>query len=433
MSSRRYNEGIKLAIASLGACVAGRFGFFLSNALSPFLDQALREYLGKTLESGSSALINVLSSYIYDSLKKNTARPLYAAMQEGFCRSIDSLRAESEPLPQEFVEWFDNWQTRLPETTAFEFADLKLPRSSAAPQDALFALLERIDYECRIARKGVSTGVSSRALPPALRRVIAKRLPGHLETQLASVLSKGEHAAAWISAQREFQGEIRGQLNRIEEDARDTNMRVRVIEESILDLTRGQQRLPIRFDGLIRNFMEYYLGSSHQPTPFGGRQRDFERLDSWLDNKHESPYALLCARAGVGKSALLAQWAMRLIVLATDQSIHVVYFPISIRFETNRQHVVFPSLAARMAELHGENITASDNADEYRNLFLEYVRRPPPAQTGRIVVILDGLDEAAGWNWDLPYFPRTPLSTYVYWSPHARWPAILMNSLGFVD
>ena len=53
----------------------------------------------------------------------------------------------------------------------------------------------------------------------------------------------------------------------------------------------------------LANFLVEYLGSAERPVPFGGRATDLERLEDWLTNPSASPYMLLTAPAGGGKSA----------------------------------------------------------------------------------------------------------------------------------
>jgi len=177
----------------------------------------------------------------------------------------------------------------------------------------------------------------------------------------------------------------------------------------INNIVQGLGDLPTRYDGPVRNFLEYYLGTPQHPAPFGGRKADLAMLDAWLAGPNASPYALLAAPAGRGKSALLAHWIAQLQV---REDADVVFFPISIRFSTNRENVVFAALYARLAHLHGETATRAIDAREYRGVFDDYVRRPLP-DGRRLLIVLDGLDEAAGWEAGADLFPTEP-------PPHLR-------------
>ena len=184
-----------------------------------------------------------------------------------------------------------------------------------------------------------------------------------------------------------------------------------VANVTINQIVQGLGDLPTRYDGPVRNFFEYYLGTPDRPAPFGGREADLTALDQWLDDANAPRYLLLAAPAGRGKSALLAHWVARLEQRSDSTRVHTVFFPISARFNSNREAVVFPALYARIAHLHGDVATHAANAHEYRNVFMDYVRRPPP-DGRRVLILLDGLDEAAGWEAGADLFPTEP--------PHLR-------------
>jgi len=161
-------------------------------------------------------------------------------------------------------------------------------------------------------------------------------------------------------------------------------------------LTAGLQELPTDDVARVKHFLAEYLGDAQRSVPFGGRAQDFTRLDSWLSENEGPSYALLAAPAGRGKSALLLRWCQRLLARS---DLAVVYFPVSIRFRTNLAGVVFPALVALLARLHGENIPNDPHTSEevWHGLLTEYITRPLPG--GRqLVLVLDGVDEAADWE-----------------------------------
>lgn len=175
-------------------------------------------------------------------------------------------------------------------------------------------------------------------------------------------------------------------------------------DQIIINLVRGMADLPTHYDGPVRNFLSYYLGSATSPAPFGGRNDDLARLDQWLAESQMARYLLLAAPAGRGKSALLAHWVADLI---RREAVHIVFFPISIRFSTNRENVVFSALAARLACIYGETLTLAIDAQQYRGVVSDYLQRTPPGGK-RLLVVLDGLDEAAGWEAGADLFPLQP-------------------------
>jgi hypothetical protein len=164
--------------------------------------------------------------------------------------------------------------------------------------------------------------------------------------------------------------------------------------------------LPTIFSAQIDNFRAEYLGSPKHPVPFGGREGSLALLDAWLDGAAEPPYLMLTAPAGRGKSALLVRWTQRLLL---RQDLAIVFVPVSIRFGTNLAGVVFPAVTARLAALHGEKLTVDGNttADVWRGMMADYLARPLPIGR-RLLVVLDGLDEAADWKLGPDLFRMSP-------------------------
>ncbi len=168
----------------------------------------------------------------------------------------------------------------------------------------------------------------------------------------------------------------------------------------------GVGSLPFDYAGRIENFLGEYLGTAKAPVPFGGREKDLKALDTWLDDPTAPPYFMMAAPAGRGKSALLVRWT-RQVLARTNTAL--VFVPISIRFRTNLSGVTFAALAARFARLHADKIpdTPSTSVETWRGLVTDYLRRPLP-NGERLVVVLDGLDEAADWEAGPDLFPLPP-------------------------
>ncbi len=79
---------------------------------------------------------------------------------------------------------------------------------------------------------------------------------------------------------------------------------------------------------------------------FGGRHDEMAELDAWL-TQPDKPFGLLVAPAGMGKSALVANWKKQLEDSATAV---VVYHPISLRYGTNSQRQTLRSLLIQMSD-----------------------------------------------------------------------------------
>ncbi|HEX7316256.1 MAG TPA: hypothetical protein VF297_20285 [Pyrinomonadaceae bacterium] len=168
----------------------------------------------------------------------------------------------------------------------------------------------------------------------------------------------------------------------------------------------GISSLPTNYDTRIGNFLADYLDSPGQPVPFGGRGAEMDRLSEWLNNPRATPYLLLAAPAGRGKSALLVRWSRSML---ERPDLRVAFVPVSIRYSTNLSTVLFASLAARLAQIYGEPVPTDANtpADVWQGIVSDYLSRTP--DEGRsLLVIVDGIDEAADWRAGPDLFPATP-------------------------
>ncbi len=165
------------------------------------------------------------------------------------------------------------------------------------------------------------------------------------------------------------------------------------------------RRLPTDYGALIEAFLTAYLGTPEKPVPFGGRDDALADLDAWLKDP-DTPYLLLTAPAGMGKSALLVRWLARLRQERPD--LPTVFVPVSIRYGTHLSTVTFAALAAQLARIYGEEVPTDPNtpAAVWKGICATYLRREPPQ--GRLLVLVDGLDEAADWDVDAGLFPQNP-------------------------
>ena len=185
------------------------------------------------------------------------------------------------------------------------------------------------------------------------------------------------------------------------------------------------------FASRVQSFFVEYLGEPNgRPVPFGGRQTALANLDRWIGDPVAPQRVLITAPAGRGKSALLAHWSRRL--LEEERELSVIFFPVSIRFRTNLASVVFPTIAAQLSALHGEDLTASQDApvEIWRALVTNYLARSLPHER-RLLVVLDGIDEAADWEPGSDLFPLSlPQANRIVLS--ARYLAGDMDAAGWL-
>jgi len=169
-------------------------------------------------------------------------------------------------------------------------------------------------------------------------------------------------------------------------------------------LARGLSPLSTDYLSRVQAFVGEYVGSNERNVPFGGRTRELEQLTRWMADANAPRFMLIAAGAGKGKSALLVRWVRQIL---NEGNVAAVFFPISIRFRTNLASVTFASLASYLATLHGEALAVSPDtpAEVWRSLMTDFLTRP--LKDGRsLLVVLDGLDEAADWDAGPDLFPR---------------------------
>jgi hypothetical protein len=160
--------------------------------------------------------------------------------------------------------------------------------------------------------------------------------------------------------------------------------------------------LPSRWAAQVDAFRFQYIGIPSSPVPFGGRQKQLEMLSDWLNDASAPQYGLLEARAGLGKSALLVRWVDTLLQTASEYDI--IYFPISARWQTNSELAVFEALTFRLASLFEEPAPHTEAVRELRDVMRNYLDRIVESSR-RLLLVLDGLDEAADWKVDTDFLP----------------------------
>ncbi len=161
---------------------------------------------------------------------------------------------------------------------------------------------------------------------------------------------------------------------------------------------------PPAFRAGTEQFIASYLGEPGRPVPFGGRGPMLDRLDGWLDDPASPRRLLLYAPAGRGKSALVVHWLAH-----TAVRFHPVFLPVSVRFGTNRAELFHHALATRLAELLGAELhpPPADPVGYYKGFAIDFLRRVGELDRP-VLLVIDGVDEAAGWQLDPALLPHEP-------------------------
>lgn len=156
--------------------------------------------------------------------------------------------------------------------------------------------------------------------------------------------------------------------------------------------------------GYVQSFRQHYLVSDQMAAqPFGGRDAEFDGLDSWLFDTAAPSRKLICAPTARGKSALLVQWTERLV---SDATWAVVFVPISLRFNTDRPAVFYALLATQLARLRQAKLAPpSTDLDAYYQGVSAALLIQAAKECRHVLVVVDGLDEAQGVGFNPTVFP----------------------------
>ena len=184
---------------------------------------------------------------------------------------------------------------------------------------------------------------------------------------------RGQARHMELAAQHDDQS---GQLAALHTMLQASREAIESIRYDLTNLFAGLHVSPAEFRNRNARFIEEYLGTKGNPVPFGGRDKELNHLDKWLTDPDAPSYFLMIARAGRWKTALLCRWIAR---LQERQTARIAFAPVSARFQTNLQGVVFSTIAVRLAHLYGEDVSHFNlSAGQWSSLVADYLRRPPP-------------------------------------------------------
>jgi hypothetical protein len=186
-----------------------------------------------------------------------------------------------------------------------------------------------------------------------------------------------------------------------------------------LDIVSGRLKINLtgpaasKYTDNIQAFCDEYFISETAPGPvlFGGRNKSLACLDSWLASEVAPSRFVLAGPGGRGKSALLVHWIERLSALrhigGADDQWRLVFVPITMRVNTTFPRVFYEAVAAQLADILGATLDhpQTDHAARYedrcRSLLVLASHRKI-----RILLVIDGADEALGGHFSGRWFPR---------------------------
>ncbi len=154
--------------------------------------------------------------------------------------------------------------------------------------------------------------------------------------------------------------------------------------------------------------MQRRLIDSHRV--FGGRHTELHDFDEQL-NVSDKHYHFVTGPAGIGKSALLANWLIKLE--GRDEA--VCYHFINRNMGMASEQEALQSLCAQLTELHDLGGHIPVGIGELYSRYADLLKKEIPNK--RLIVIIDGVDEAEEWTPSVMLFPKDlPTSTKIFFS-----------------
>jgi tetratricopeptide (TPR) repeat protein len=159
-------------------------------------------------------------------------------------------------------------------------------------------------------------------------------------------------------------------------------------------------------DGLGREAASHESFAIARSHVFIGRQRDLEQLDAHV--RSDGPPLVVVGESGLGKSALLANWALRL--RATNPDLFVFTHFIGASSESTDWAALARRLIGALNRRYGLTVEMPNNATGLRGAFAAALRMASVMH--RVVIVIDGLDQLDDQDQapDLVWLPSDLLS-----------------------
>lgn len=171
----------------------------------------------------------------------------------------------------------------------------------------------------------------------------------------------------------------------------------------------GEQYIGYEIEAQVRQIV-----SDYTQQPFEGREEEKHKLDEFLTN-NSSGVLLVTAAAGFGKSALLSHWQK-----TRQDDFFIAYHCFSYRYEKTRSvSEAYRHLLKQLYYYHKiKNGQFPNDENGMRDILVGMLREPVSEDGKRLVIVLDGLDEAD--KTFEPFFISLPAGVFVIASARAE-------------
>jgi len=164
----------------------------------------------------------------------------------------------------------------------------------------------------------------------------------------------------------------------------------------------GKQYTGYEIEAQVKKIVGEYI-----QQPFEGRETEKRQLDKFV-RKNASGVLLVTGAAGFGKSALLSHWQQ-----TQQEDYFIVYHCFSYRYEKTRSLVeAYRHLLKQLYLYYNiRNGEFPNDENGMRDILVGMLREPMSPESKRLVIVLDGLDEAD--KTFEPFFTELPAGVFV--------------------
>jgi AAA ATPase domain/Effector-associated domain 1 len=187
-------------------------------------------------------------------------------------------------------------------------------------------------------------------------------------------------------------------------------------EKQLEQLAKNYRLLPPKpdFAPIAPNLKSRFDRLLEKHALFGGREHELERLEHLLTDQNKG-YLFVTGPSGFGKSALLANWVKSLQTRG-----QAVCFSFINRAEgLADEHFFLQNMGEQLCEFHGLRGNLPTQETTLRVLYPQLLQIPLEAGQ-KLVVVVDGLDEAMNWKLAGDLFPVLPDGVFVVFSARAE-------------